>query len=91
MRKHKDQRKIPRRMKWIYSLIELKQGQKHVKCPHCGEESLDYGFMISDKISKVGFGAIWCYNCHHGYHICRADLKKENKTVDDFPKEIIYV
>ena len=91
MKKAKTQRKIPRSMKWLYSLIELQRGEKHVNCPHCGEETLDYGFIVLDKVHKRGFGAIWCNNCRHGYTLCRADLKDEKKLIDEIPAGIVYI
>ena len=86
----KNKRKMPRRMKWIYALAELQRGEMNVKCPHCGEEALDYGFVMLEKTDKKGYGAIWCNNCHCGYSICRVDLKNESKIIEAIPKEIIY-
>ena len=87
----KNKRKMPRRMKWLYSLIELQNGETHIQCPYCGTEALDYGFVILNKNDKMGYGAIWCNNCHCGYHICRVDLKNESKIIDEIPKEINFI
>ncbi len=77
--------------KWIEALSKLKQGEPHTKCPHCGKETLNYGFIVSSENEKIGYGAIWCDSCHYGNRICRASLKDENKIIDDFPKEITFV
>ena len=77
--------------KWIEALSKLKQGEPHAKCPHCGKETLDYGFIASSENNKIGFGAIWCDSCHYGSRVCRASLKNENKIIEDFPKEITFV
>ena len=80
-----------RTKRWIYATIELQQGEKRVKCPNCGNETLDYGFIMLDKVSKMGYGLIWCNSCHHGFNLCRANLKNEKKLIveDDVPKEIV--
>lgn len=79
------------RKKWFYATSELQQGGKHVKCPHCGKETLDYGFIMLNRNTKMGYGLVWCNSCHHGFNLCRARLENEKKLIveDDVPKGIV--
>ena len=42
-----------RTKRWIYATIELQQGEKHVKCPHCGNEELNNWTRIIGYLSKI--------------------------------------
>lgn len=70
-------------MKWIKNLIMIANEHKAGNCPHCGSSDTDYGFVVVLKKEKMGYGAIWCNNCHRGLHISR------NQVLPDMPIKAI--
>lgn len=61
-------------MKWLDNLIKIATDHKAGNCPHCGSSDTDYGFVVVLKEEKMGYGAIWCNNCHRGFHISRTKI-----------------
>lgn len=78
------------KVKWLDEMIALCDKTKHVKCPVCGKETLDYGFILVDKEENLGWAAIWCNNCHKGKIVSRCKPMENSKFITDIPHNIDY-
>ena len=54
--------------KWLHTL-SLYAGGKKATCPVCGSENLEHGYVILNTQKRQGYGALWCNNCKHGFHL----------------------
>ena len=61
-------------MKWLAQLENFAAGKPLGECPVCGSEKLEAAFT---KVQgDMGFGDIWCDNCHHAFHLSRIRITK---------------
>ena len=67
-------------MKWVDEMVQLNDGVPHVKCPLCGKENLDYGFI----------SAVWCNDCNRGKVLSRTSPMPNTKVIEDLPKHIEF-
>lgn len=56
--------------KWYPNLINVCKYDKVGKCPFCGSENTDFGFVKSVS-GKTGWGDLWCNDCKRAFHISR--------------------
>ena len=78
--------------KWMQALLSLVKGNK-ARCPHCGSDNIDYGYVILNKKQKSGYGAVWCNDCRHAFPLSRVAIQNkedEKKIVPDLPKDIVF-
>ena len=76
---------------WVKALVGLHDGKTAI-CPNCNSRSLDYGYIKTSPIDNIGFGAVWCEDCHHAFHISRANVKKnETHIVSELPQNLVFV
>ena len=75
--------------KWKQNLINIYEYNKVGKCPFCGSENTDFGFV---KLNKIGYGDLWCNDCKHAFHISRVvwDDKKYRRQ-KQAPQGLKYV
>ena len=76
-------------MKWIKNLEMIAQKKEPGTCPFCDSKNTDYGFIVDDEKTSMGHGAVWCNDCHNGYHISRIKISSDMK-ISDIPKNIKY-
>lgn len=76
-------------MKWLKNLESLAVNNEPGKCPICDSKNTDYGFSVVVEESSMGFGAIWCNDCHNGYYISRVKIEKGMK-LQSVPEGIKY-
>lgn len=77
-------------MKWMDEMIALCDRKAHVKCPLCGKEKLNYGFVLVNKKENTGWAAIWCDDCHRGKIFSRCKAMENTKIITDIPHNIDY-
>ena len=76
--------------KWVKALVGLQDG-KEVTCPNCESHNLDYGYVRTIPNDNVGFGAVWCKDCNHAFHVSRVEVNNnEQHMVSDLPKNLIF-
>ena len=49
-------------------------------CPECNKETIEYR-IIGDVTTSIGWGLVWCRNCHKGIHISRMGVPKNTKII----------
>ena len=76
-------------MKWIKNLEMIAQNKEPGVCPICNSKHTDYGFVVDDEKTNMGYGAVWCNNCYNGYHISRIKISSDMK-IGSIPKNINY-
>lgn len=76
-------------MKWLKNLEAVASAKKSGECPYCHSENTDYGFVVDDEKTKMGHGAIWCNDCHNGYHISRVKVSAGMKLTN-IPENVKY-
>ena len=77
---------------WLKALIGLTEGKNPV-CPHCGKNTLDYGYVILNRKLNSGYGAIWCNNCNHAFCLSRIKLNGDEdstKIISKLPEKLIF-
>ena len=77
------------KMKWLKNLESIALSKEPGECPICKSKNTDYGFTMVVKETNMGFGAIWCNDCHNGYHISRIKIEKDMK-LQSVPEGIKY-
>ena len=77
-------------MKWVDEMVQLNDGVPHVKCPLCGKENLDYGFIFMSKEDNIGISAVWCNDCNRGKGLSRTSPMPNTKVIEDLPKHIEF-
>ena len=70
--------------KWKQNLINMCKYEKVGKCPFCGSENTDFGFT---RLSDIGFGALWCNDCKHAFHISRVIWGEKESLHEKQPPE----
>ncbi len=75
--------------KWMKLLPQYISG-KSVSCPVCGKNNLEDGYVMLDKRTRVGYGAVWCNDCKHAFNVSRAVLKSDEKVLSELPRNLIY-
>ncbi|MDY6267897.1 MAG: hypothetical protein SPL39_02845 [Selenomonadaceae bacterium] len=75
--------------KWFPVLGKLGKHQPLGECPFCHKESLDYGFKVVNKDDKMGFGIVWCKDCHHAAQLSRIKVEDDTKKLEDVPEKLI--
>ena len=76
------------KMKWLAQLENFAAGKPLGECPVCGSEKLEAAFT---KVQgDMGFGDIWCDNCHHAFHLSRIRITKEMPTGIKAPGTLVY-
>lgn len=78
--------------KWLHTL-SLYAGGKDSTCPICGGKNLDHGYVIIDHEKHQGYGALWCNDCMHGFHLSRVAIKTdadEDKIISALPAGLIF-
>lgn len=76
-------------MKWINNLKMITTEHRAGNCPHCGSNDTDYGFVVVIKETQMGYGDIWCNNCHRGFHISRTKVLPD-MAIKSIPKGIDF-
>lgn len=76
-------------MKWKPALIAIANGEPLGACPYCHKPRLTYGFVRVSGTDNMGYGAIWCEHCHHGYYMFRVHIQPGMKMADDVPHNLI--
>lgn len=76
--------------KWVDEMVQLNDGVPHVKCPLCGKENLDYGFIFMSKEDNIGISAVWCNDCNRGKVLSRTSPMPNTKVIEDLPKHIEF-
>ncbi len=77
-------------MKWMDEMVALCQNEENIRCPLCGKEKLDYGFIFLDKKENIGWAAIWCNECHRGKIFSRCKPMENTKIIIDIPHDVVY-
>ena len=76
--------------KWVKALVGLRDG-KGATCPNCDSCNLDYGYVRTLPNDNVGFGAVWCNDCRHAFHVSRAEVNSnEQHIVSALPNNLIF-
>ena len=75
-------------MKWLKGLGRVLTGDTG-NCPDCGSDKIDYGFVAFNVSDNVGYGAVWCEMCGHGFRISRVIIN-EQTILKDIPDGIVY-
>lgn len=76
-------------MKWIKNLESIALNNEAGECPICKSKNTDYGFTVVLAESDMGYGAIWCNDCHNGYHISRCKIENGMK-IQNVPTNINF-
>jgi len=75
--------------KWFPVLGKLGRHLPLGECPFCHKDTLEYGFKVINQADNMGFGMIWCRDCHHGAQLSRVKVEHDAKRLDNIPEKII--
>lgn len=76
-------------MKWLNNLKSIATDKKAGPCPYCHSNNTDYGFVVGDKETHIGYGAVWCNDCRRACHISRVLISADTK-IASVPKDLKY-
>ena len=76
-------------MRWNENLKTIATERQSGICPYCKSNNTDYGFLIVDEENQMGYGAVWCNNCHRGFHLSRIRIHKD-MPIKSIPKNIDF-
>ncbi len=75
--------------KWKDNIINIEKNKIVGKCPYCGSENTDYGFVVLKSNTKVYYGSVWCNDCKQAFHIPKNEFLGDILE-KDIPKDLIY-
>lgn len=75
--------------KWIDNLKSIVDNGNAGDCPLCHSHNTD--FSIKKTRKDMGYGVVWCNDCHKAFHISRINISGiKSMGNSDVPKSLIY-
>ena len=75
--------------KWLDVLVNIHE-KGIASCPYCKGHNIDYGYIDSSGKGEIGYGVVWCNDCHHAFKISSVQLSKRSKIIEKEPSGLIY-
>lgn len=73
---------------WFENLANIGATGKVGPCPSCKSEDTDYEWREIDE--GIGYGDVWCNQCHRAYHISRMFVKGVVRSGKKKPDNLKY-
>ena len=77
-------------MRWVDTIIALRDNQDSVTCPMCGGKNVKYKETIIDSRDDIGFADAWCEDCKCAVHISRGHFKNPINPDIEIPSGLQY-
>ncbi|MDO5547947.1 MAG: hypothetical protein Q4F79_05605 [Eubacteriales bacterium] len=76
-------------MKWIDNMTSAIERGENGVCPYCGSSDTEHGFTVINKITRAGYGSVWCNACKKGMHLSRM-IVPDGAREQEAPRGIEY-
>ena len=70
---------------WLDNVVSVFNTNSAGICPICNSKKTDYGFIIINSDTNMGYGAIWCNECKNGHYMSRVQISNDMKL--QYPPE----